>query len=327
MPQSAFLSRAGFIRKRARTRRLVWTILLLALFFFSRTASGQVESPSQWLAFNRAGAPNSSLQCFMPGNITVLGGELMITTRKQSAVCSSYDLPSASHAYTSGFLAMRSFRFLYGTVVVRAKFGGGTGTGSWPVIWMLDAGCQASDPTGTDDCNGQEIDIAEILKSDFTHVNQQIHVDNLAHNDGCIAATPDTSRNFHEYRLTWSPGSLVYAIDGMTTCIITRSYIPNAPMYLKISVHVGSYGGPVDDSSLPWTTLVDYVAVTQGSTVIFRDDFKSASTIMAGPESVNKASRASGFSLNRARATWLLSGLVLLFVAGAAVPLARRGRS
>ena len=78
---------------------------------------------------------------------------------------------------------MRNFNFLYGTVEFRAKFGGGVGTGAWPTVWMEDASCQASDPTGTDErCNGQEIDIAEILNSDFTHINQQIHVDNFNHN-------------------------------------------------------------------------------------------------------------------------------------------------
>jgi hypothetical protein len=44
-------------------------------------------------------------------------------------------------------------------------------------------------------------------------------------------------------------------------------------MYLKIDNFVGSFGGPVNNGSLPWTTLVDYVKVTQGSTVIFDDQF------------------------------------------------------
>ncbi len=65
------------------------------------------------------------------------------------------------------------------------KIGGGVGDGAWPAVWMYDSGCQPSDPTGTDNnCNGQEIDIAEFLGT-VTTVNQQIHVDNKAHNDGC----------------------------------------------------------------------------------------------------------------------------------------------
>jgi hypothetical protein len=144
---------------------------------------------------------------------------------------------------------------------------------------MADASCQSSDPTGTDDnCNEQEIDIAEILHSDFTHVNQQIHVDKFSHNDGCNATTTDTSTNFHIYQLFWSAGSLVFKIDGTTTCTITQKYVPNASMYIKIDNFVGKFGGQVNDRSLPWVTLVDYLKVTQKSKVIFEDDFDPKDT-------------------------------------------------
>jgi len=230
---------------------------------------------NQWIAFNRAGAPSSNLQCFTPNNVSVSGSNLVITTQLQSATCSSFDLSTATFNYTSGYVSMRNFNFLYGTVEFRAQFGGGANSGAWPAVWMEDVSCQASDPTGTDNsCNGQEIDVAEILHSDFSHVNQQIHVNNFNNNDGCTAAATDTSQNFHVYQMVWSPGSLVWKIDGTTTCTITQSYVPNAAMYLKIDMFMGgSAGGPVNNASLPWTTLVDYVKVTQGSTVVFFDDF------------------------------------------------------
>ena len=230
----------------------------------------------QWIAFNRASAPNSADQCFIPNNIDVSGGELGIYTELQNWTCNSFDFPNLTqYNYTSGEVATRPFNFLYGTVEFRAKFGGGANTGAWPVVWLLDSSCQPSDPTGTDDnCNGQEIDIAEILDSAFTQVNQQIHVDGFTHNDGCTASTTDTSQNWHVYDLIWSSGSLVWEIDGTPTCTITQSYVPNAPMYLKIDMYVGGCcGGTVDNSSFPWTTLVDYVKVTQNSVVIFDDEF------------------------------------------------------
>jgi beta-glucanase (GH16 family) len=257
-------------------------IVLLTSFV---QANGQSGLDSKWVAFDRAGAPNSKWQCFTPRNISVSGGNLVIAARVEAAKCSSFDLKPATYNYTSGFVSMRSFNFLYGTVEFRAKFGGGSNSGAWPTVWLSDASCQSSDPTGTDDkCNGQEIDIAEILDANFTHVNQQIHVDNLTHNDGCTASTSDTSQNFHVYQLVWSPGSfwspssVVFKIDGATTCTIAKKYVPNAPMYLKISMYVGGYGGLVKDSSLPWTTLIDYVKVTQGSRVVFEDDFNAQPT-------------------------------------------------
>jgi beta-glucanase (GH16 family) len=293
-------------------------LLLIVLLWFPLPIGAQTGLNGQWIAFNRASAPDSNLQCFRPKNVTVSVGNLVITTKSELAACSSFDLPFAVYHYTSGFVSMRNFNFLYGTVEFRAKFGGGVNTGAWPVVWMEDASCQASDPTGTDDnCNGQEIDIAEILHSDFTHVNQQIHVDNFSHNDGCNASATDTSKNFHVYQLLWSAGSLVFKIDGTTTCTITQNYVPRAPMYLKIDNFVGKFGGPVNNSTLPWSTLVDYVKVTQGSTVIFEDDFDPKDTNqppkpdLATPSSSNRSDKTLGLKIFW---RWPLWGLVICLV-------------
>jgi len=261
-------------------------VLLVAFLGLVLSTPALSASNPQWFAFNRAGAPNSNLQCFTPNNVAVSGGNLLIATKAETATCSSFDLPPAGYDYTSGFVAMRSFSFLYGTVEVRAKFGGGKGSGAWPVIWMADVSCQPSDPSGTDDhCNQQEIDIAEILHGDFSHANQQIHVDNFSHNDGCTAATTDTSRNFHVYQLDWSPGSLLFRIDGIVTCAIKQRYIPNTPMYLKVDTFVGGVGGRVKNDSLPWTTKIDYVRVTQGSRVVFYDDFSKSDSVRPAEQS------------------------------------------
>lgn len=257
---------------------------LLAFLSFSALTWAQSNPNDAWIVFNRAGAPNSNQQCFTPNNVSMADGYLLIKTRHEESNCRSFDLPPAKYSYTSGFISMRHFNFLYGTVEFRAKFGGGANTGSWPIVWMEGASCQASDPTGTDDnCDGQEIDIAEILNGSFDHVNQQIHVDNYTHSDGCTATTSDVSKLFHTYDLIWSPGSLDFRIDGKTTCSVVKSYVPNTPMYVKINTFVGSYGGPVNNNSLPWTTLVDYIKVTQGSSIVFFDDFDGKRTVESSP--------------------------------------------
>ena len=258
------------------TRKLLRIILAICpLLAHAQSALDNAK----WIAFNRSGAPTYKLQCFTPNNVGVANGNLVLTTKSESATCVSFDLPSATYKYTSGFVSMRTFNFLYGTVEFRAKFGGGTNTGAWPAVWMHDASCQSSDPTGTDDnCRGQEIDIAEVLGGNFTQLNQQIHVDNFAHNDACNASVSDVSKNFHTYELVWSPGLLLFKVDGKTTCTISKKYVPSVPMYVKVSMFVGGYGGQVKDSSLPWTTLIDYVKVTQGSNVIFEDDFNEGAS-------------------------------------------------
>ena len=282
-------------------------------------ARAQTGRRGQWTAFNRAGGPTSNLQCFTPNNVRVSGGNLAIDTKAEVAACSSFDLAPAHRSYTSGFVSMRAFNFLYGTVEFRAKFGGGTHSGAWPAVWMADASCQTSDPAGTDDrCNEQEIDIAEILKSDFTHVNQQIHVDRFHYNDSCTASTTDASRNFHVYQLVWSAASLVFKIDGIATCTITR-HIPNAAMYLKIDMNVGGFGGPVNNGGLPWTTVVDYVKVTQGSNVVFNEDFDREDAVEPAPaHAPSSLDRPNPPHLHAIRLRWAMlaaiSSLAIIWV-------------
>lgn len=267
-----------------KSRSLTYISLFSVLSCYQVAAGPQTNLDSRWIAFSRAGAPNSRLQCFTPQDVAVSDGYLRITTKAETSSCASFDIPQGLQKFTSGFVSMRDFNFLYGVVEFRAKFGGGMKTGAWPIVWMEDASCQASDPSGTDDrCNGQEIDIAEILYGDFTHVNQQIHVNNMKQNDGCTASVSDVSQNFHVYQLLWSPGSLVFKIDGATTCRIGGKQVPNAPMYVKINNFVGDAGGPVNVASLPWTTLVDYVKVTQDSFIVFNDDFNTGSSIEPAP--------------------------------------------
>ena len=237
-------------------------------------------------------------------------------------------MPEQSFNYSTYEVQMRNFNFLYGTVEFRMKIGGGSASGAWPVVWLLDSGCQPSDPTGTDNnCNGQEIDIAEFMGT-VDSVNQQIHVNSDGHNDGCTGTLADASQNFHTYDLIWAPGSLVWQVDGTTTCTINQSYVPSAPMYLKMSMFLGGLGGTINNSSLPWTTQFDYVKVTQGGSTTFFDDFagsiapaitSSASangamnspfsyqiTATKSPTSYNATGLPAGLSVNTA--TGLISG-------------------
>jgi beta-glucanase (GH16 family) len=295
-------------------------ITFLAALMIAPAAAGS-DGHAQWIAFNRGGAENSNLQCFTPGNVQVAEGNLVITSKNESARCSSFDLAPATDAYTSGFIAMRGFSFLYGTVTYRAKLGGGNGTGAWPIVWMADASCQKSDPSGTDNnCNDQEIDVSEILNSDFTRINQQIHVDRFKHNDGCSPHVSDVSQNYHVYQLDWSPGLLIFKVDGTVTCTIRKTYVPSGPMYVKMNTFVGGVGGgAVNPKTLPWQTQVDYVRVTQAGKLIFSDEFNDGRRIEAGEFVTISPASASNIKWNTLESSLLNKGWILasVFVAAA----------
>lgn len=223
-----------------------------------------------WVAMDRHGDyqndVNSELQCYLPANVTLSGGDLLIASKVQTEMCGDATHPTTSWKYTSGMVQWSTFNFTYGTLEFRAKIAGGTGT--WPALWLLGAKCQVSNVTTADNvgtCDwpnvgSDEIDVTEILYSNPGFVNQQIH--SGSNNNGCSAATTDVSKNWHVYRLVWTAASLVWMIDGVQTCKIT-SGIPSTPMFLIINTALGNAAGAVTDSTLPQTTSVDYVRVTQ----------------------------------------------------------------
>jgi hypothetical protein len=57
------------------------------------------------------------------------------------------------------------------------------------------------------------------------------------------------------------PDQLTFQIDGVTECVLTQA-APSHPMFLMINAAMAGQGGPIDVSTLPQTTSVDYVRVT-----------------------------------------------------------------
>jgi beta-glucanase (GH16 family) len=226
-------------------------------YVFDDEFSGSSLETTRWVAMNRPGdSSNSELQYYLPSNVALSNGLLNITSKVGS---------QSGYNYTSGMVQWKSFNFTYGTVEVRAKMAGGKGT--WPAIWFLGYNCQQTNVNSADNippCNwsapgSDEIDFVEILGSDHTHVNQQIH--SGSNNGGCSASVSDVSQNWHIYTLIWAPGSLTWKIDGVTTCQVT-SGVPSTPMFLLINTAMGGAGGSVDTSTLPQMMSVDYVRVT-----------------------------------------------------------------
>lgn len=237
-------------------------------YIFDDEFSGKTLS-SSWTAVAGANPSNQEQECYSPQNVSVGGGNLR--EKAQVGTVAKCDCPPSSSdkcPYKSGAIQWRSFSFTYGTVTFRAKFAGGKGT--WPAVWLLGTGCQKPTWIDSKTCKWpqpgyNEIDIAEILGSVHTDVNEQIHTDtskNVQENPGCTAKTTNVADNWHTYKLIWTAKSLTWEIDGKTTCTLTK-YIPATPMFMIINTAVGGIGaGPVKASTLPQTTEIDYVRIT-----------------------------------------------------------------
>ena len=213
----------------------------------------------EWYVMNRTSdTSNNETACYRPEQVNTTNG-LVITAINQANTCSSGISASQQWPYTSGMIQWNSRAWRYGTLEFRAKFPRDGGV--WPSLWMLGDACQTWYKTLIPpDCPGAgEIDALEIF-SGSSGVNQQIHVD--THHDQC-SPTLDVTQ-YHVYQLIWQPGSLVWKIDGITTCTVTASYVPSNPMFLIINLALGGVGGgTVDANKLPQSLTIDYVKIIQ----------------------------------------------------------------
>jgi beta-glucanase (GH16 family) len=242
---------------------------------------GSAVDATKWTVLDRLGdQANSELQAMKPANVRVSGGSLFIDTKFEDVSAGDTTTgapnPRTVH-YSSGHVIQLGGAFLYGTVQVRAKICGGTGT--WPCIWMLGNGWQASTPLTADDptaialtpygTNVWEIDIAEFLSGHRTLQNCALHF--ITNNRGASGEKTipyDATTRFMVYRLDWTATSLTWMIDpedgtGWQTLLAMTGTpgidIPDTPGFLMFSVAVGGFGGVPDSATFPVTMEIDWV--------------------------------------------------------------------
>ncbi len=246
--------------------------------------------PAEHWDYEHGFVRNEEEQWYQSDNATVKDGMLVIEGRRETVDNPRYDpespkwqLNRREARYTSACLTtMKSFHFRYGRVEVRAKIP--IATGAWPAIWML--GNQQEWPE-----NG-EVDIMEYYIRDgtpsilanacwggekrweavwntsatpFTHFTEQ---------------DPDWADKFHLWRMDWDEEYIRIYLDGELLNEIDLSQTQNKggkhqgfnPFcndaegfgdYLLLNLAMGSSGGEVDESQLPFRYYIDFVRVYQ----------------------------------------------------------------
>ena len=235
-------------------------------YAFDDEFNGTSVDTNLWSVMDQHGdESNNELECYQPANTTEGSGVLTETALAQTVSCPD---GSGTVNYTSGAVQMRSFNFEYGTVEARIQFAGGAGT--WPAFWMLGAQCQ--EPTWlTNNCGwpypgSSEIDIAEVMNDGGPA--STVYENLITEAQGTDTCQPDVSgiaTGYHVYTLVWTPSSLTFEIDGITTCTM-GSGIPDEPMFVILNTALGG-SGRTNISGLPQSTNVDWVHVTTDSPV------------------------------------------------------------
>lgn len=187
-------------------------------------------------------------QYYTPAAVSQRGGLLTLTARRQD---------TRGMPYSSGIIStFRRYSFTYGYVEMRAKMPAGTGL--WSAFWLPP----------TTPGSFEEIDVMELLGSDPSQGFAVLHYGSAARRGKSVGSyrSPDFSTGFHTFAIDWSPGSLVWYVDGVERHRVSEN-VPSTPMYLIANLAVGgqkSWSGAVDRyTEFPAQFQIDYIRVFQ----------------------------------------------------------------
>src|SRR5262245_1925088 len=176
-------------------------------------------------------------------------------------------------SFTSARLKTQGrFTAQYGRLEARITLPAGRGI--WPAFWMLGASITT---VGWPQCG--EIDVMENIGSEPSVNHGSAHGPGYSGGQSVSAryTLPGGARfadAFHVFAIDWTPGRIVFSVDGTTYHTVTRNSPPSgaawvfdAPFFLLLNVAVGGTfpGSPDATTIFPQEMLVDYVRYTPAS--------------------------------------------------------------
>ena len=188
----------------------------------------------------------------LPNPFSLDGEKLTI-----NATLATQEQQSAANeqTYLSGLLTSRNLlEITYGYVEARVKFQ--PGRGIWPSLWMLGSDTDGISPE------------VYIFEYDGSRPDSVFHNFNFQDSDGNLRSPGQQEVELaglsDEYRtlgLLWSPGELLYYLDGQPTYRIVGENVPQESMFLVLNLAMGGvWPSPPDGTTPnPATLDVDYV--------------------------------------------------------------------
>lgn len=234
--------------------------------------SGKSLDSSSWTVQNSStSAAHPGLACWEddPDNVSVSGGSLFLTVRKESSpfMCHSA-WGDFTTQYTGGSISTwNTLEQTYGRYEIRAKFPAAMVTGIHSALWLYPKAMAY----GAWPSSG-EIDIAEYYTRYPDRAIPYLHYDTESPdpvtNTQCMVRNP---RTFHTYSVEWTPGLITIDYDGhrcLTHHIdaeapLTGSAPFDKPYFLILTQALGIGQNPFNASTtpLPQTMEVDRVRV------------------------------------------------------------------
>lgn len=232
---------------------------------------------SFWTAVFDTNPTNNSLHVYLPEQISVVDGNLVITSNNQ---------PAWGQPYRSGQVSSKITQ-QYGRVEVRAKLP--MSTGMWPAIWMLPDVHQFPWPSQG------EIDLMENRGNEPFLTSSAFHWGTNPPFSHSFVWNPQQTRTstgltnyhdgFHVYAVEWERDQVRLYVDDVHHFSVsdanTGGFLSNqsAPMHLLINTAIGGDYLDNPDSTTVWPQqfLVDYVRVYERAADPYLQTFENGS--------------------------------------------------
>jgi beta-glucanase (GH16 family) len=252
-----------------RPQLVVTVAATLADLLFADEFDGTALDPARWhtcfwwASITCTIQSNNEMGCYTPSGASVADGVLRLRAERRDTAC----FDGTTYPFASG-LAMTGgrksekpagFLFTYGYATARIKIP--RGKGLWPAFWLLPADCSMNPCQYT---SRPEIDIMEVLGDapDTLHMGYHYPDGDFSCRD--YVAPLDLSLDFHVYAIEWTPGALIWYLDGAELCRYTdAATISASASYLLLNLAVGGDwpGAPDGSTAFPSEMVVDYVRV------------------------------------------------------------------
>jgi beta-glucanase (GH16 family) len=196
---------------------------------------------SRWTSYE--GAARTSPGWFEPSHVTVSAGLMTISAYRDAAY--------SDKRWASGGIAVRDHRpQTYGKYLVRLRADVGHGVALTALLWPDD---ESWPP---------EVNFVEDNGAERGTIYATVHYgadDRQITHSRAVDLT-----KWHVYGVEWTPGSIVYTLDGEPWASVQGEHVPRRPMHLAIQTQVWEKGTtfetPVDPTTPLRTNLqVDWV--------------------------------------------------------------------
>lgn len=212
---------------------------------FADDFTGSRLNTSKWFAYNDGQPGGDPGAWFAASHLSVRNGMLVI---------SAYRDPKHGDKWTTdGIQVCPSHAQRYGKYLVRMKCQAANGVSDVCLLWPADHSWPP------------EIDFAEDNGGQKRRNYASLHFGPAASFSSKCRHTPVDLTRWHTVGVEWTPGTLVYTIDGRSWATVRSSHVPSIPMVLCVQSQawrrgVSTWETPIDSTTPKCVHLyVDWV--------------------------------------------------------------------